>query len=33
LRGLQPGFARNYALSMLAGATLLIAAILAAQLW
>jgi NADH-quinone oxidoreductase subunit L len=33
LRGLQTGFARNYALSMLAGATLLIAAILAAQLW
>jgi NADH-quinone oxidoreductase subunit L len=33
LRGLQTGFARNYALSMLAGATLLIAAILAVQLW
>jgi NADH-quinone oxidoreductase subunit L len=33
LRGLQTGFARNYALSMLVGATLLIAAILAVQLW
>jgi NADH-quinone oxidoreductase subunit L len=33
LRGLQTGFARNYALSMLAGATLLVAAILAVQLW
>ena len=33
LRGLQTGFARSYALSMLAGATLLIAAILAVQLW
>jgi NADH-quinone oxidoreductase subunit L len=33
LRGLQTGYARNYALSMLAGATLLVAAILAAQLW
>lgn len=33
LRGLQTGFARSYALEMLAGATLLVAAILAAQLW
>jgi NADH-quinone oxidoreductase subunit L len=33
LRGLQTGFARSYALSMLAGATLVIAAILAVQLW
>lgn len=33
LRGLQTGFARSYALSMLAGATLLVALILAVQLW
>jgi NADH-quinone oxidoreductase subunit L len=33
LRGLQTGYARSYALSMLAGATLFIAAILAVQLW
>jgi NADH-quinone oxidoreductase subunit L len=33
LRGLQTGFARSYALSMLGGATLLVAAILAVQLW
>jgi NADH-quinone oxidoreductase subunit L len=33
LRRLQTGFARSYALSMLAGAALLIAAILAVQLW
>ncbi|MGB9303042.1 MAG: NADH-quinone oxidoreductase subunit L, partial [Mycobacterium sp.] len=33
LRGLQTGFARNYALSMLAGAFLVAAAILAVQLW
>jgi NADH-quinone oxidoreductase subunit L len=33
LRGLQTGFARNYALSMLAGAGLVAAAILAVQLW
>jgi NADH-quinone oxidoreductase subunit L len=33
LRGLQTGFARSYALSMLAGATLVAAAILAVQLW
>jgi NADH-quinone oxidoreductase subunit L len=33
LRGLQTGFARNYALSMLAGAVLMVAAILAVQLW
>jgi NADH-quinone oxidoreductase subunit L len=33
LREMQTGFARNYALSMLAGATLLVAAILAVQLW
>jgi NADH-quinone oxidoreductase subunit L len=33
LREMQTGFARNYALSMLAGATLLIAVILAVQLW
>ncbi|HUE32736.1 MAG TPA: NADH-quinone oxidoreductase subunit L, partial [Mycobacterium sp.] len=33
LRGLQTGYARNYALSMLAGATLLVAAILAVRLW
>ena len=33
LRGLQTGFARSYALSMLTGATLVIAAILAVQLW
>ena len=33
LRGLQTGFARSYALSMLAGATLVVAVILAVQLW
>ena len=33
LRRLQTGFARTYALSMLAGAALLIVAILAVQLW
>jgi NADH-quinone oxidoreductase subunit L len=33
LRGMQTGFARSYALSMLAGATMLIAVILAVQLW
>ncbi len=33
LRGFQTGFARNYALSMLAGAALVGAAILAVQLW
>src|SRR5580693_7710043 len=33
LRGLETGFARNYALSMLAGAALVAAAILAVQLW
>src|SRR5262249_29953730 len=33
LRGLQTGFARTYALSMLAGAALVAAAILAVQLW
>jgi len=33
LRGLQTGYARNYALSMLAGATLLVAVILAVRLW
>jgi NADH-quinone oxidoreductase subunit L len=33
LRGFQTGFARNYALSMLGGAALVGAAILAAQLW
>ncbi|MGB9222115.1 NADH-quinone oxidoreductase subunit L [Mycobacterium sp.] len=33
LRGLQTGFARNYALSMLAGALLVAAAILVVQLW
>ncbi len=33
LRGLQTGFARSYALEMLAGAALVIAAILAVQLW
>jgi NADH-quinone oxidoreductase subunit L len=33
LRGFQTGFARNYALSMLAGAALVAAAILALQLW
>jgi NADH-quinone oxidoreductase subunit L len=33
LRGLQTGFARNYALSMLTGAVLLIALILAVKLW
>jgi NADH-quinone oxidoreductase subunit L len=33
LRGFQTGFARNYALSMLAGAALFAAAILAVQLW
>jgi len=33
LRGLQTGFARNYALSMFAGAALLAAAILAVRLW
>jgi NADH-quinone oxidoreductase subunit L len=32
-RQLQTGFARSYALSMLAGAALLVAAILAVQLW
>jgi NADH-quinone oxidoreductase subunit L len=33
LRGFQTGFARNYALSMLAGAALVAAGILAVQLW
>jgi NADH-quinone oxidoreductase subunit L len=33
LRGLQTGFARSYALEMLTGAALVIAAILAVQLW
>jgi NADH-quinone oxidoreductase subunit L len=33
LRGLQTGFARNYALSMLAGAVLVAALILAVRLW
>ena len=33
LRGLQTGFARNYALSMLVGAALVAAAIWAVQLW
>jgi NADH-quinone oxidoreductase subunit L len=33
LRLLQTGFARSYALSMLAGAALVIAVILAVQLW
>ncbi|HEY1841877.1 MAG TPA: NADH-quinone oxidoreductase subunit L [Mycobacterium sp.] len=33
LRSFQTGFARNYALSMLAGAALVVAAILAVQLW
>jgi len=33
LRGFQTGFARNYALSMLAGAALVAAAILAVQSW
>jgi NADH-quinone oxidoreductase subunit L len=33
LREMQTGFARNYALSMLAGATLVAAALLAVQLW
>ena len=33
LRGFQTGYARNYALSMLAGAALVAAAILAVQLW
>jgi NADH-quinone oxidoreductase subunit L len=33
LRQLQTGFARSYALSMLAGAVLVIAVILAVQLW
>jgi NADH-quinone oxidoreductase subunit L len=33
LRGFETGFARNYALSMLAGAALVAAAILAVQLW
>jgi NADH-quinone oxidoreductase subunit L len=33
LRGFQTGFARNYALSMLAGAALVAATILAVQLW
>jgi NADH-quinone oxidoreductase subunit L len=33
LRGFQTGFARNYALSMLAGAALVAVAILAVQLW
>ena len=32
-RQLQTGFARSYALSMLAGAALVVAAILAVQLW
>lgn len=33
LRGLQTGFARSYALSMLAGATVVVAMILAVNLW
>ncbi len=33
LRGLQTGFARNYALSMLTGAVLVVALILAVKLW
>ena len=33
LRQLQTGFARSYALSMLAGAALVVAVILAVQLW
>lgn len=33
LRGLQTGFVRNYALSMLAGTTLVVATILAVKLW
>lgn len=33
LRGLQTGFARSYALSMLAGAALVVAAILAVRTW
>lgn len=33
LRRLQTGFARSYALAMLAGAALLAGAILAVQLW
>ncbi|MBY0442367.1 MAG: NADH-quinone oxidoreductase subunit L [Mycobacteriaceae bacterium] len=33
LRGWQTGFVRNYALSMLAGAVLIVALILAVQLW
>lgn len=33
LRGLQTGFARNYALSMLTGAVLVVAMILAVKLW
>jgi NADH-quinone oxidoreductase subunit L len=33
LRGMQTGFARNYALSMFVGAALVAAAILAVQLW
>ncbi len=33
LRRLQTGFARSYALSMLAGATLVVALILAVNLW
>ena len=33
LRRLQTGFARNYALSMLAGAVLVAALILAVRLW
>jgi NADH-quinone oxidoreductase subunit L len=33
LRGVQTGFARSYALSMLAGAALVVAAILAVRVW
>ena len=33
LRQLQTGYARSYALSMLAGALLVVGAILAVQLW
>ena len=33
LRGLQTGFARSYALSMLAGTVLVVAVILAVRLW
>ena len=33
LRGLQTGFARNYALSMLVGAVLVAALILAVKVW